>query len=156
MRRNECAILEPEKIREVIESCKYIRIGLYDAGEIYVLPLNFGYAEENGQLVFYMHGAKEGRKTDLASSRPQVGFEMDSEAEIVSGSVACSFSARYQSVIGNGELSIVEDREEKLRGLCAIMRQATGRSDWDFPEKIADAVCVLKLRVTKLSCKVRR
>mgnify|MGYP005764490631 CR=1 FL=1 len=37
--------------------------------------------------------------------------------------IAGDFSAIFQSVIGTGKLHLVEDREEKRKGLNAIMRQ---------------------------------
>ena len=156
MRRQDREILDAGEIRNVIEACRYIRIGFYVDGEVYIVPMNFGAVGENGTYVFYMHGAKEGRKIDLARKNPKVGFEMDAKSEIGSAETACQFTAFFESVIGTGTISIVEEPEEKLLGLRAVMKQATGSADWNFSEHAVDAVCVLKLCVEKLSCKVHQ
>lgn len=46
------------------------------------------------------------------------------------GDIACDFSAKFQSVVGTGKISIVEDREEKLKGLNFLMRQTSGNAEW--------------------------
>lgn len=47
----------------------------------------------------------------------------------------------------------MEDEEEKIEGLKAIMKHATGKTDWTFEQKMLNAVCVFKLVVEKISCK---
>lgn len=67
--------------------------------------------------------------------------------------VACDYTARFQSVIGNGVVSIVSEIEEKKRGLSLLMEHNTGKREWNFDEKMVNAVAVFKLEVTKMSCK---
>ena len=50
---------------------------------VYIVPLNFGYAEENGKRVFYFHSAKSGRKLDLIAGTPSVGFELDVNLSLI-------------------------------------------------------------------------
>ena len=66
---------------------------------------------------------------------------------------ACGFSAKFQSVIGTGSISLVEDRAEKKKGLDAIMKQTTSKNDWHYSDEMLEAVAVFKLDVDKLSCK---
>ncbi len=60
MRRKDREIIENSKIKEIISNCDCCRLGLNDNGKIYIVPLNFGFIEENGKYTFYFHGAKEG------------------------------------------------------------------------------------------------
>lgn len=156
MRRKDREIADREKINEIIRKCNCCRIGFCDKGRVYIVPLNFGFAEENGKRVFYFHSAKEGRKIDLTKISPQVGFEMDTDYELRGADTACEVTAFYQSVIGNGTISIVEDKLEKERDLQEVMYHNTGRRDWEFDENALRAVHILKLVVEEISCKEHR
>ena len=156
MRRKDREVTDPMRIADIISRCACCRIGFYDDGEVYIVPLNFGYERRDNTYTFYFHGAKEGRKIDLISQNPRVGFEMDTELAVYvigESEAACGHTARFQSVIGNGTVSIVSEIEEKKLGLSLLMEHNTGKREWSFPEKMVDAVTVFKLEVTKLSCK---
>lgn len=156
MRRKDREITDRQSIINIIESCQCCRIGFQDDGEVYIVPLNFGF-EYNGQrIIFYFHGAKEGRKINLIEKSPSVGFEMDTNHEVYAKSdngTACSYTARFQSVIGTGKISMVNDSSEKKHGLHLLMKHVTQKSEWSFDDKMLNAVAVFKLEVEKLSCK---
>jgi hypothetical protein len=60
------------------------------------------------------------------------------------------------SIIGNGTFSIAEDTAEKITGLEAVMKQATGKDNWDFAPERLNAVAVFRLDVDNISCKARK
>lgn len=153
MRRKDREITDPMKIAAIISGCTCCRIGFYDEGEVYILPLNFGYMPKDNTYVFYFHGAKEGRKIDLIQKNPNVGFEMDTDYALHKADIACRHSARFQSIIGNGIVSIVSEPEEKKLGLSLLMEHNSEKREWEFDEKMVNAVTVFKLTVTKMSCK---
>ena len=153
MRRKDREITDPMKIADIINRCTCCRIGFYDDGEVYIVPLNFGYACSEGRYTFYFHGAAEGRKIELIQKNPDVGFEMDTGYALKEADIACGYSARFQSVIGNGVMEIVTNMEEKKEGLRLLMEHNTGKREWEFDEKMLNAVTVFKLEVTKMSCK---
>lgn len=156
MRRKEREVTCPERIEEIIKSSSCCRVGFSDNSEIYIVPLSFGYERVNDRYTLYFHGATEGRKMELAQESPRVGFEMDCGGTIAPASQACKFSVFFQSVIGSGIISPVTNLSEKMHALSLIMKHYTGTSEWDFPEKMLDAVAVLKLEVESLSCKENR
>ena len=155
MRRKDREVLDEVKIDKFIRNCDCCRIGFYDKenNEVYIVPLNFGYSNVDNKKVFYFHGAKEGRKIELISKTKKVSFEMDSNHELIIGKMACNYSERYQSVMGTGLISFVEDKDEKIAALNEIMFQSTGKKDWDFSEPMLNGVAVFKIEVTSLSCK---
>ncbi len=153
MRRKEREVTDAKKIVQIISSCECIRLGFNDDGQVYIVPLNYGYSVKDGTYVFYFHGAKEGRKIELIHKNPYVGFEMDTNVKINEADVACKHSTHFKSIIGNGYVSIVEDFEEKKTGLLLIMKQNTGKEEWYFPETELNSVCVFKMVVQRLSCK---
>ena len=153
MRRKDRQVTDNEKIQAVIDSCHCCRIGFNDSGTIYIVPLNFGYIKDNNCYTLYFHSAKEGRKINLIKNSPNVGFEMDTGYQIKTADIACNYSAKFQSIIGNGTVKIVDDINEKIKGLSLLMKHNTGRHDRTFDEKMINAVTVFKLTVTELSCK---
>lgn len=153
LRRKDREITEHEKIKEIILSCDCCRLGFCDKGKVYIVPLNFGYSQTENNRTFYFHGAKEGRKIDLIIENKYAGFELDTNYQIRESSIACNFSARYQSVIGNGNVAIIEDIEEKKKALQYIMKHNSGKDDWHFNEEMLNEVCVFKLDVMEIACK---
>ena len=82
MRRRDREITDNEKIKEIIKACDCCRLGLNDNGKVYIVPLNFGFTEENGNYTFYFHGARTGRKLDIIKQNNYVGFELDTNQKI--------------------------------------------------------------------------
>jgi len=155
MRRSDREVRERERIREILEGNDVIRIGFYDPKEkeVYIVPVNYGYEWKEDELVFYFHGASSGRKAELSLSSPEVGFEIDRENEFVENEIACRNSVTYQSIIGNGSIEILKDPSEKLHGLMILMKHITKKEDWQFDERMVQAVAVYRLAVTKYSAK---
>lgn len=153
MRRKEREVKDLSRILQVIEECKVCRLAFSDKKAPYVVPLNFGYEIEGTTLALYFHCAKEGRKIERIKNLPRAGFEMDCLRKLVAAEHACGYTAQYSSIIGWGDVEILTENADKIRGLCAVMRHYTGNDTWDFPQNALDAVCVLKLTVKELSCK---
>ena len=132
MRRKDREITDEAKIDEIISRCNCCRIGFNDSGEVYIVPLNFGYVKQDGRRTFYFHSAKDGRKIDLVKE----GY------------------AEFSSIIGNGNVSIVADTDEKILGLQSLMKHTAGKENCEFRPEMLDAVCVFRLDVDRLTCKV--
>ena len=137
MRRTDREITDAEKITQIIQTCHCCRLGFCDNGAVYIVPLNFGYAEENGKR----------------AGAPSVGFELDVNYALVEGEEACRHTARFQSVIGTGRVSFVEEAAQKEAALQALMLHNTGKDGWTFSGAMLDSVRVFKLEVETLSCK---
>ena len=73
---------------------------------------------------------------------------------MVSDETACEYTARFQSVMGSGRVSLVETPEEKQAGLRAIMEHVAGPGDWTFQGATANAAAVIRLDVEEWTCKV--
>lgn len=155
IRRNDREITNKRAIEEFVAEEQILRIAFYDDGDIYIVPVNYGYLYENDKYSFYFHGAKAGRKYELSKSKPVVGFEIDGKYNLLENEMACDYSAAFQSVIGTGRLQLVDDIEEKKIGLNTLMKQTTQRLEWSYDDKMLEAVAVFKLDVHKISCKAK-
>ena len=153
MRRKDREITDSSVVEAFIAKEQIIRIAFYDDGDIYIVPVNYGFINDSGKYSFYFHGAKAGRKYELAKNSPKVGFEIDGSYELLEADIACNFSAKFQSVIGTGTLSLVEDKNEKIKGLNTLMKQTTTRPEWSYEDAMLNGVAVFKLDVEKMSCK---
>lgn len=153
MRREDREVKDNIKIDEIIKKSKVCRIGFNDNGEVYIVPMNFGYVHENNRRIFYFHSAKSGRKMDLIEANPKVGFEIDVLLGIWENDIACACSAGFQSITGTGTIRELEDYESKKTGLIQLMNHMIENRDWKFDQKAVDAVSVFQLEVEKITCK---
>ena len=154
MLRKDREVTDPVKIREIITACDCCRLGLCGGGRAYVVPMDFGFAEKDGHYAFYFHIAKEGRKIGLIRESGWAAFEMDCGHECVTGPRACDYTSRFQCVMGGGPVTFLETPEEKRAGLNAILRRVGGKDQWEIGEAALDGVCVFRLDVEELTCKV--
>lgn len=153
MRRADREITNPVKIHQIIDSAHCCRLGFSDNGSVYMVPLSYGWEEQDGKPIFYFHSAREGRKIDLVGTGTRVGFELDTGFRLDSAPKACEFSAAFLSVIGTGWVSPITDPAQKLHALGRLMAHYAGTDAWVFSQAMLDRITVLKLEVEELSCK---
>lgn len=148
MRRKDKEVVDIEDIIKIIKKCDVCRLGIFDDEYPYIIPLNFGYNYENGELSLYFHSAVEGKKLDLIKKNNKVAFEMDCSTELISSEVPCGYTMTYESICGNGVIEILNDYE-KIQGLKYLMKKYSNKnySDADFEEKILKITIVLELKV---------
>lgn len=154
MRRQDRRITDPAMICAVLDKCRTLHLGLVEDGRVYIVPLNYGWTEENGRYILYAHSAAEGRKIDLIRGGADVGFEMETGVEYFDADTACGWGNRYESIIGEGRATLLESPEEKRQALAAIMAHYSARRDYTFEDAMVDLVQVIKIDVTALSCKI--
>jgi nitroimidazol reductase NimA-like FMN-containing flavoprotein (pyridoxamine 5'-phosphate oxidase superfamily) len=126
MRRKDREITSTGEIEAILGECKVCRLAMAAGDEIYIVPLNYGYTLEGGELTLYFHSAREGRKLGLLRRNPRVCFEIDREGSLLAGENACSYSFSFASVIGTGTVEFL-DGEEKERALRIIVECQTGK-----------------------------
>lgn len=157
MRRKDREVTDPALIQAILDRCTHCRLGLWDGEEVYMVPMNFGWQEEQGTYTLFFHCAGEGRKLDILRKNPRAAFQMDTDYQLILDERPCECSARFASILGTGVVSFAGTAEEKRRGLGAIMEHTTRQTRaWDFPDASVDRVTVLRLRVEKLTCKACR
>lgn len=153
MRRKDREITDETKIDEVISACQYIHLGFNDDGKVYIVPMNFAFEKQNDKRYFYFHGAKEGRKIDLIKKSSYAAFEMETGYELIEAEEASKYSARFKSVIGEGNITFIDDLVEKREAMLKIMKKYSGKSTWAIPDMMIKAVCVYRMEVSSISCK---
>lgn len=155
MRRSEREVTDPALIDAIIRRSPCCRLGLRDGEGVYLVPMSFGYTHEQGIRTFYFHSAPEGHKLDLLRQDLPVAFELDCPLEVTEGPIACKYSLRYQSVLGQGQVRFLNTPEEKRAALTEIMRQNTRKADWTFADAALARVTVFALEADTISAKQR-
>ncbi|HRY98324.1 MAG TPA: pyridoxamine 5'-phosphate oxidase family protein [Bacteroidales bacterium] len=143
------SITDTQEIRAIIGRCQVCTLGMVDLdGLPYVLPFNFGY---DGEFL-YLHSAPEGRKIGILRQRPEVcvSFSTDHELYHRHEPVACSYGMRYRSLLMYGKVEFIEGDEDKIYGLNLIMRQYTGRDDFNYNAPAVRNVTVFRVRITRI------
>ena len=152
--RREREVTDLTRICEILDKAKIVHIGMVDGDEPYVVPMNYGYTMEDGKLTFYIHGAKWGRKLDVMRANPKVFCTLECDVVPFDGDIACRYGTTYSSVMALGKAEILEDVEEKKKGLSILMKTQTGK-DFTFDDKMVSIVSVIKIDIAEYTAKQR-
>ncbi len=152
--KREREVTDINEIKEILDKSMIVHIGMIDGDEPYVVPMNYGYTLEDGELCIYLHGATVGRKIDIIKTNPKVFFEMECDVTPFEGKVACQYGTTYASVMGRGTAEVLEDVNEKIDGLTKFMKTQTGK-DFEFNDKMVSIVSVIKITAKDFTAKKR-
>jgi nitroimidazol reductase NimA-like FMN-containing flavoprotein (pyridoxamine 5'-phosphate oxidase superfamily) len=125
MRRMDKAIEDPATLRRVLGEAKHITVAMCKDGMPYLVSLSHGYDEE--QDVIYFHCAPEGKKLDYMRANPTVWGQAVLDYGFFDGHDDCR--QEFASVMFRGEVTFVEDMEEKLRAFVMTNRQLDAPSE---------------------------
>lgn len=154
MRRKDREVTDFDTIVGIIDECQVLRIGLADGEFPYIVPLNFAYTVEDGQIAFYVHGAMAGRKYELMQRLKKCSFEMDIPLEMDCIVDKKDVTMRYKCVMGTAEISFL-DGEEKQRAIDdIIMARCEETKNFDYNRSVVKRTMVAKLTVTSYTAKV--
>jgi nitroimidazol reductase NimA-like FMN-containing flavoprotein (pyridoxamine 5'-phosphate oxidase superfamily) len=153
MRRTDRELTLKDEIVDVLKEGEIIQIAFIDGNEPYIVTLNYGYTLNGDKTRIYLHSANEGRKINCIRNNPHVCFEISISDSLVRGEEACNYGMRYRSVLGYGEMKIVENNDEKVLGLNLLMKQYTEKDNWIYNQNMLEKTVVICLEVNKISGK---
>ena len=125
MRRSDREIKDRERILEILRTNDSIVLALNDDGYPYLLPMNYGMEEVDGQVLLYFHGAGTGTKHDLIRKDPRASFELDFGHRVFTYEARGACSMEYTSVIGRGQIRYLPDDQKEhvfsvILGQCGL------------------------------------
>ncbi|MDR2860444.1 MAG: pyridoxamine 5'-phosphate oxidase family protein [Elusimicrobiota bacterium] len=153
MRRADREVKNFDEIIKILDECQSIHIAFSLNDEPYSVPMNFGYEVINEKLFIYLHGAKEGKKHDILAQNPKVSFSGVALCEIYEAPEAARWSTFYKSIIGQGQISVVQGEEEIIKGLDALMKHVGYKGASNYPPQVLEKVRVLKIEVSSITGK---
>jgi nitroimidazol reductase NimA-like FMN-containing flavoprotein (pyridoxamine 5'-phosphate oxidase superfamily) len=148
MRRKEKEISDKTAMESIILRSSVCRLALSEEGRPYIVPLCFGYKDN----ILYFHSAREGMKLDILRRNNKVCIEVDIDHDIVEADDACGWGMKYQSVIGFGKGSIIDDLEKKRKALDIIMQHYSG-SSYEFPDSKLGKTVIIKVEIEHMTGK---
>ena len=154
MTKRERQVTDKNQILRILDTAKVLHLGLAVNNEPYVVPMNYGYTEEDGKLVLYLHSALQGRKLDMIRENPRVFFELECDQAPFEGEKPCQYGLVYSSVMGRGTAGIVEDVEEKKKAMAILMKTQT-QKEFSFDDKLVSIVAVIRIDVAEYTAKHR-
>jgi len=110
--------LDAETTLALLASAEVGRLATVDQdGYPYVTPMQFAFVEG----LVYLHSKNGGEKIRNIRACAKVGFEIDVPGNLRTSDTACDTSCDYRSVIVRGTARIVDDAQEKARGLDLLV-----------------------------------
>lgn len=152
MRKFNREIKDLNEITELIDGCDTLRVGFNNEGCPYIVPLSFGYEVIDGAFVFYVHGAKVGKRHELAAKAELVCVE----ADVCNGFMTLPSgdqTADYRSFIGKGIIETITG-DEAVHALTALCRHC-GFDTMHCTQAVVNATCVEKITVKEFTAKQR-
>ncbi|MCM1332601.1 MAG: pyridoxamine 5'-phosphate oxidase family protein [Bacteroides sp.] len=141
-------MLPNEDIKQILLSQTNGVLSLIDPdGEPYGVPLSFAY---DGDTSIYFHSALAGRKIDAIAANHQGSFCVIQQDVIVPE----EFTTYFRSVIVKGEIEVMRDRDDILKGLKLLCEKySAGVNSDEEISRCIDHVCVFKLSILSMSGK---
>lgn len=160
MRLKKREINDPEILRDILESCDVVRLGLTDKDGIFIVPVNYGYemkiCDGDPRLTLYIHGAKEGRKAEAFAGCPSIAIELDCMDGIITGDYTCSYSCAYRSIMGTGTVRELTEDKDKVCALTRIMEHMTPGAKVEFRPDMLERTGVYRIDVEYFTGKERK
>jgi hypothetical protein len=119
MRRRDRQIEDSREVDSILNRAQVGRIGMSLSDQPYVVPVNFLYS--GGKI--YFHSANEGQMYTYLKANNKVCFEVDEPGETVPNVDPCKFSFKYKSIIAFGKTRFLQNPEEKLAILAALVEK---------------------------------
>ena len=156
MRRKDRELTDFETIRQIIDSCEVLRIGLSDPEDPlypYIVPVNFGYtANEQDGVRFFIHGARAGRKFELMQKVGCCSFQMECDSVIEPIPQTKDVTTRYKCVMGKADLTLLEG-EAAIHALEVLMDCDEKTRGFEWNRNAVSHTAVWELKVTELTAK---
>jgi nitroimidazol reductase NimA-like FMN-containing flavoprotein (pyridoxamine 5'-phosphate oxidase superfamily) len=134
VRRKDREITDPQTLKKVLKSTKYVTIALCMDNEPYLVSLSHGYDETRNCI--YFHCADEGKKLVYINASHKVWGQAVLDYGVTD---ECDYA--YTSVHFMGRVSLIEDLSEKQHAMEVMVRQLSATPEEKLtkikPEKLA-------------------
>ena len=152
MRKKDREILDKRIYLEIMKSGKFSTISMCRNDEPYIVTLSYGFDAINNCL--YFHSAQKGLKIEFLKENQKVCGTILEDLGYVNGE--CSH--KYRSIVFWGDMTIVEDLDEKKHAFDVMLKHLE-----DNPSKLKERffkneesynnTCLLKLEINLITGK---
>lgn len=149
MRRSKQELPADEALRLLEAGSSGVLALLGDEGWPYAVPLSYAYAA--GKL--YFHCARAGHKLDAVRNEPRASFCVVAQDLVVPE----KYTTHYRSVIAFGRVRILEDGDEKRRGIELLAERFAPDDSAGHRRRVVDSewdnFCVLEFDIEHITGK---
>ena len=149
MRRSKQELPADEALRLLEAGSSGVLALLGDGGWPYAVPLSYAYAA--GKL--YFHCARAGHKLDAVRNEPRASFCVVAQDLVVPE----KYTTHYRSVIAFGRVRILEDGDEKRRGIELLAERFAPDDSAGHRRRVIDSewdnFCVLEFDIEHITGK---
>jgi nitroimidazol reductase NimA-like FMN-containing flavoprotein (pyridoxamine 5'-phosphate oxidase superfamily) len=152
MQKKEREILDKRIYKEIMKNGKFSTISMCRNDEPYIVTLNYGFDAINNNL--YFHSAQKGLKLEFLKENQKVCGTIIEDL----GYVNDDCSHKYRSIVFWGDMTIVENLDEKKHAFDIILNHLE-----DNPSKLKkkflkseqsyENTCLLKLDINLITGK---
>lgn len=147
MRRKDRAVSEAEAL-EYLKTAEYgVLSTVGPDGEPYGVPLTYALEEGGKGLVF--HCSREGYKLECFAVNPRAHFVAVQDTKVLSG----SYSIQFKSVMAEGTLEEVVDRDEKIACVTTVALKYGNPDAEAYARQAVDRLKIFRLRIEAVSGK---
>ena len=149
-------------IHAMMSNAEYGTLALCSDETPYSVPVNFVHIKD----IIYFHGSLGGRKMKTLRANPKVSFSIVENFSIIpsyfsaTDALACPATQFFKSINIDGEVSIIENKDEKIKALSLLMQKLQPEGGYkafedDAYEKILNATAILKIEIKSLRAKFK-
>jgi nitroimidazol reductase NimA-like FMN-containing flavoprotein (pyridoxamine 5'-phosphate oxidase superfamily) len=118
VRRKDREITDPNELRQVLKTTKYVTVAFCMENEPYLVSLSHGYDEAKNCL--YFHCAPEGKKLVYQKANSKVWGQA-----VLNFGVTNECDYAYTSVHFSGKMRLISDLSEKQHAIEVLVRQVS-------------------------------
>jgi len=155
-------IKDNQIIEKFLAGAEYGTLAICADNKPYSIPINFVKVEN----AFYFHGAKKGRKIDILKENTQASFSVVESYSMIPSyfsskeGLACPATQFFKSVVADGNIVFVEDKEEKVLAMTSLMKKLQPEGGYKPLSKevytaALNATMVYKLEIEGLRAKFK-
>ena len=123
MNRSEKEVTDRKVLIGILRKGKYATVAMCRNNEPYIVTMNYGYDE--GRSALYFHCSLKGLKLDMIGQNPSVCASVIEDLGYKMGQC----EQAYRSVVLWGKMSVVEDLQEKKRGIDVLLNHLEDEPD---------------------------
>ena len=156
MRRKDREVSDINEILRIMRDCDDMVLAFNDEPSPYILAVNFGVSENDGEITLYIHGAIEGKKYDYLKDGAAVSFQMSTNHKLIMDKERGYCTMNYESIIGRGEVYELHAYDEKEAAREVLVQKYHIPSEkFVYARAAIPRTRVFKICVKDLTCKAK-
>ncbi len=162
MRRSEFEIKDKKLIVDILANVEYGTLALCSDSKPYNVPVNFVYSDD----IIYFHGARKGKKHEMIENNSNAALSMVEQYSMIQSyfsstdNTACPATQFFKSVFCDGEITIVQEYDEKVKALQLLMEKLQPEGKYihlsdEVYNKMINATEVFRFDIKEMAGKIK-